>query len=226
MHPDDAAAERFFAEVSDALRPLAPERRAEILADLRAHAEIRRRQSSLPIQALLGELGTPEQIAADAGVEGAVARPAPAGAGRDLWSWIALTATVFVWPLGIVMAAVSGRWRASAVAYAAITAALGSGFDLFTFFSSFRAQSGHQITCRQGVCVTTPSASLMHPLPHGLAVATGIIVLVVASIGAPLVAAVHLARTERHPEAKPWLPVATWAVILLGTLGLVFSPGA
>jgi|GEM_PF-5845833 len=214
MHPDDGTAvERFFAAVSDALQPLAPERRAEILADLRAHTEIRRRQSSLDIQALLAELGTPEQIAAEAGLEGAVARTGPGTGARDIWSLIVLTATVLAWPLGIVLAAASGRWRARAVAYAAITTVLGWGVDLLAVvpITSFTQQT----TCQQGVCVTTP-VHFIHPFLRGLAVAGGGTALVVGLVGTPIVSAVYLAQTERNPEARPWLPVITWTVILVG----------
>lgn len=64
MRPEDATTiERFFADLSDRLRPLPPERRAEILAELRAHVQVRQRQADVGAQQLLSELGTAQEIA-------------------------------------------------------------------------------------------------------------------------------------------------------------------
>lgn len=136
---------------------------------------------------------------------------------RDLASWVILTATVLMPPLGLVLAATSGRWRAKTLLYTAFTAIFAWGVPVFSVLAApVPATYTHVafISCSAlGSCVRL---RYVHPFLHGLGVAGGVLALVVALLATPVVTAIYLAQTERRPEARPWLLAGTWAVILVG----------
>ena len=234
---DGVLIERYFAEVADALRPLSAEGRAEILADLRTHLEQRRREGGAPVQAILAELGRPEDIAAQAGL-GLPRWPLPAPPPRDTWSLAAIVLTVFVWPVGLVIAAVSGRWRLRSLVYAGITPlfgwAMGLGVVMAAPVASASMSSPGATTCLDlhpvaaspvppptlrcaGVPTVVPWVQL-HPFLHALGTGGAIGAAIVGLVGGPLVAAAYLAQTDGNPGARPWLPVTTLGVIAVGLL--------
>ncbi|MFJ8474452.1 HAAS signaling domain-containing protein [Kitasatospora sp. NPDC094011] len=83
---------------------LPPERRRELLADLREHIEVSLTEAPATeeaVRAVLAQLGTPRQIADAALAEEGQARPAPETAG---WTNLTLTLAVLALPLSLVPA--------------------------------------------------------------------------------------------------------------------------
>lgn len=245
--PADAVVERYFAAVSDALRELPPERRADILADLRAHLKSRRSESpagrGADIQSLLRELGDPAEIAAQAGVEAA---GTPVGRGTpDGWATASVVLTVLVWPLGILVAALSGRWRLRALVYAGATPLIGwlvgilSGL-LVTFQQG--VSTGVSTGCTESLpspgvglpatCLSGPGTTITTHLQvaHWMSVVAGagaVTALITALAATPIVAAIYLAQTLRRPEARPYVPAAALGLVALGiVVAAVLGPRA
>ena len=143
----DVVVERYFGAVNDALRPLGPRRRAEIVTEMRAHLAQRRREAAgLSTAAMLRELGDPADIAAQAGVAGDGAARGPRWTSADIWRLVSLGLTVVVWPLGLVAAALSGLWEKRPLVYAGVTLLVGTLFGylalLVTGFNLAPTHSG------------------------------------------------------------------------------------
>lgn len=205
--------ERYFATVSDALQGLAPERRAEILADLRAHLNVREAEGDVgDIERLLAELGDPAELAAEAG------GTAPVAPSHDGWAVGAIVLTVMVWPVGLAVAAFSGVWRLRTLVYAGMAPVVGWAAGLLGAFATVAVQGRPQVaTCLAGPCtpghaVTIPGPMMTLPM-HGLASGIYIFTLFAVGFGAPIAAAIYLAQTRRHPDARPWLPGGVVAVV-------------
>ena len=224
--PDpEAQIELYFATVSDALQGLTAEHRAEILADLRAHLKARQADGNpTDVRRLLAELGDPADIAAQAGVSSAPV--APVGDGVTL---AAIVLTVLAWPIGLVVAAFSGRWRLSALVYAGLTPLVGWAAGIIGGAATLTVQSAPQVSNCQvpvpgpgsppfHVVCGLPGATMTLPL-RGLASGDVMVVLFgVGFVGAPIAAAIYLAQTRRRPDARPWLPGAVITIIVLSML--------
>lgn len=244
--PADTVVERYFAAVSDALRGLPPERRADILADLRAHLDARRQESrdgrGADIQALLRELGAPAEIAAQAGVE-AADTPRERGT-PDGWATASIVLTVLVWPLGIVVAALSGRWSLRALVYAGATPLIGwmvGGLGGLSVLAVALPQVvgtacteslpspgvGLPATCLGGPGTTLPTH--LH-VAHWMSVAAGAggaTALITALAVTPMVASIYLVQTLRRPEARPYVPATALGLVALGlVVAAVLGPRA
>lgn len=230
---EEVLVERYFAAIADVLRSLPSQRRAEILAELRAHLELRRRESRAGVEAILAELGQPEDIAAEAGLDPALYRTDPRQR-RDAWSLVAIIATVFAWPVGLVIAAVSGRWRLRSLLYAGITPLFGWMVGLFVLMrlpaGTMSSSGTSMMQCLRVTpigaaspvpCIQRPMVvpwNTLHPFLHALGVAGGLVAIGVGLVGGPIVSAIYLARSDRNPAERPWLPIITWAVIAAGIL--------
>ncbi len=226
----EADIERYFAAVSDALAGLDPERRADILADLRAHLAMRRREvPGGDVGRLLTELGDPQEIAAQAGLASG-ARPH----GRDGWVIAAVVLAVLAWPIGILVAAFSARWRLRVVAWAGATPLIGWGVGILggtVVFSSRQAVACGSTLPVGGLsrnCSVVAPALHWEALPwvHAIVAAAGGLALLLALVGTPVAAAIYLAQTIDHPAARPLVPLIALGGIALclvitavGTMG-------
>ena len=214
--PSGVDIERYFATVSDGLAPLPPHERARVLAGLRTLLRVMR--SERPdgeTDALLAELGDPAEVAAGARAAYFGAHPAsaaglaaPPANAPDGWVLTVSLLTAAFWPVGVTLAAVSGRWRPRALTVAAAAPLVGWG----AFALLFRPGSG------------LAGATVHHAWISALGTVCDGAGLVMALFGVPVAAAVYLARSAREPEHRPNGPVAALAalgvLILIGRVAL------
>ena len=207
--PSGVEVERYFATVSDGLLPLPPHERARVLAGLRTLLHVMSAEhAGRGIAALLAELGDPAEVAAGARAAYFAAHSAPVAAtagtaAPDGWVLVVALLTALFWPVGVALAAVSGRWHAKALAAAAAASLLGWG----AFALLFRPGAG-----LAGTSVHHAWLSALGTVCNGAG-------LVMALFGVPAAAAFHLSQAVRQPERHPRELVA--ALVALGALVLV-----
>ncbi len=210
----DVEVERYFAALSDGLAPLPPHERARVLAGLRTLLRVMRTErAGADLPALLAELGDPAEVSAGARAAYFAAHPAPAATAEvasapDGWIFSVTLLTALFWPVGVVLAALSGRWtpRALGVAVAAPLA----GWAAFALL--FRPGAG-----LAGSAVQHAWLSAFGTLCNGAG-------LVMALFGVPIAAAIHLSRSARdrgRPPREPAVAVAALGILVVaGRLAL------
>ena len=187
---------RYLAELSQALASLPASRRREIQDDVSAHiSEARARLDGVDeaaVRALLERIGDPEEIAAEAGARAA------SGPRRwaDAWTpWLLLVGGFLLglgWLVGVYLLWSSAAWRLRDKLLG--TLVVPGGLALPMLLLSLPT-GGRTCSSSGGPGVPTvthcaTSGSVL-PLPAGIAI-------LVVSVVAPIVVAVHLDRTRRR----------------------------
>ncbi|MGH7761155.1 MAG: HAAS signaling domain-containing protein [Candidatus Dormibacteraceae bacterium] len=113
----DQLVDDYLTRLISGLDGVAPERREEIIGEIRSHiAEERARfgdESDADLRNLLDRLGDPAELAAAAQTTRPVqpVGPVPSGSGIGLLEILALVLTPLIWPVGVILLWASPAWR-------------------------------------------------------------------------------------------------------------------
>jgi hypothetical protein len=105
---DERQVAEYLREVDAALTGLPADRRQEIVDGLREHIEDAAAEDPAGLSAIIERLGTPEQIAAEAGVP--APEPAPGPGRGEIATLLLLTAGVFALPVAGPVAGLATMW--------------------------------------------------------------------------------------------------------------------
>ena len=201
----DGYLRRLARELDDAPR----EARQELLEDVRGHIEeawAASGQTEADLQAILRRLGEPAALAAEEREK--LGLPAPARS-PDLLAVAAIVLTALFWPLGLLLAWLSARWRVRDKAIATLMPPLGLALVLSV---SLAANS-------TGPVVSGPAEVVGGPGLVGLWFGEALALL---GLFAPLAAAVFLAWRLRPRPGWSWLLAIAGTGALVCLLILVF----
>ncbi len=201
----DGYLRRLARELDDAPR----EARQELLEDVRSHIEeawAASGQTQADLQAILQRLGEPAALAAEEREK--LGLPAPARS-PDLLAVAAIIFTVLFWPLGLLLAWLSARWRTRDKVIATLIPPLGLALVLSVGLAAYRS----------GPVVSGPAGATGGTSPWLQVLGWTLALL---GLFAPLAAAVFLAWRLRPRPGWSWLLAiaGTGAVVCL--LILVF----
>ena len=192
----DKLVQRYLAQLEAALQGVGASRRAEILADVRAHIDEGRTgldpDDTASVRTLLDRVGDPAAIAAEAGA------PPPGSRRWDVWApWLIIFGPVaggLGWIAGVLILWTSPTWnrRDQLIApFVPLTGLLALFFGVVAALGRSAACPGHAL---HGPAACTARA--ITTLPLGVA-----ILLAVAGLAAHLLPPIHLMRTRRRQSS-------------------------
>jgi uncharacterized membrane protein len=222
--------EDYLKQLGKALSDAPAASRRELLEDVRGHiAEAWARDPQQDRAALLNileRLGPPDALAREQRERLNI----PAQAERtDLLAPIAIVLTAIFWPIGIVLAWISTRWRlrdkaiATALPILGLALLLALSLPALLFFQSGPVVTRQVVTPVEG----GPATAMLPVTPSGhsnvVLSLTGAGLSLCGLFGAPLAAAIYLAWRLRRPSDGTGViaPVGITALLLLGLLGLL-----
>ena len=191
----DMLVRRYLAQLDAALQGIEASRRQEILADVHEHIEDERTGldpgDTAGVRTLLGRVGDPAAIAAEAGA------PDPGSRRWDAWApWLIIFGPVaggLGWMAGVLILWTSPTWnrRDQLIAtFVPLAGLLALFFGVVAALGRSAACPGHAL--HEAGC----TARAITTLPLGVA-----ILLAVAGLAAHLLPPIHLMRTRRRQSS-------------------------
>ncbi len=220
----------YLKRLQQELGDIPNDARRELLDDVREHIEeaweASAQRDRTALEGILARLGEPQDLAQEHRARLGLPEPAQQRPGPLAIAAVVLTA--LFWPLGLLLAWISGCWRTRHKAIATAIPVLGLLLGLAVAFPSYTAYLHAPVVVHEAVVDApapaheVPEASY-EPAPRvGWLEAGGIILAAYAYLGAPLTAAVYLALQLR-PRTQGLLALAPVAAVTLLVAALLVA---
>jgi hypothetical protein len=191
----DKVIRHYLAQLDAALQGVDASRREEILADVQAHIEEGRTEldpdDAAGVRTLLGRVGDPAAIAAEAGA------PPPGSQRWDAWApWLIIfgpVASGLGWIAGVLILWASPTWSRRDKLIATFVPLAGLVALFFGLVAALRSAAG---CAGPATLVSATCTTKGFTLPLGVA-----ILLAVAGLAAHLLPPIHLMRTRRRQRS-------------------------
>lgn len=220
--------DEYVSRLRRELADVPAEARQELIEDVRGHVEEAwaesPRKDQAALEAILARLGSPEQLAREERERLGVSRP-PVPSGPSALAVLAVVFAVLFWPIGLILAWLSDRWRTRDKVIATVPPVLGLvvllsvGVIASAGYAAQPAVSVQQVPPAPAAEAVTPSTSSQFAWQQLL----GAELAAYGLVGAPLTAALYLGlrmgpRPRRPRTVLYW--VASFVVVFAFVVSL------